>query len=478
MRNIAYTYLLCLALVSSCSEFLDLAPEHQISDGSFYQNANDFETALIGSYSGWQNLHNATLIYLGELTTDNAEIRWTSPSVGEVELDEVNFTPANSFLNAVWSICFTTVSRSNNILSRLDDVDMNEQIRNQLRGEALFLRAYSYFQLVRTFGPVPIVEVAFRSPEEIDAYDMSRKPVDEVYALVIQDLIQASALLDGVQGLGKSRASTGAAKTLLGKVYLTRHEYAQAENVLKEVIDSNGYSLMENYQTLFTNGNDELAESIFEIKFMSGNLGVGNSFSTIFTPARFDMDIFPNQMQGSGRVLPTPDIAEAYEEGDVRRRLSIGDSVLLNTGSYERELYGLKFVDFTTGVQGDGGINFTALRYADVLLMYAEALNQNGQQEDALLYLNRVRERAGLNGLTGLSMDELTLALEHERRVEFFLEGHRWFDLVRTGRAMTVINDYFQRNNLNFRVEEHNLIMPVPLREIDINPNLGQNPGY
>ncbi|MEX2569116.1 MAG: RagB/SusD family nutrient uptake outer membrane protein [Cyclobacteriaceae bacterium] len=471
-------YIMTLVLMTACSDFLELEPEHQISEGSFYQNANDFETALTGSYSGLQNLHNTALVYLGELTTDNAEIQWTSPTVSEVELDEVNFTPANGFLNTVWSNSFTTVSRSNNILSRLDDVDFNQQVKDQIRGEALFLRAYGYFNLVRTFGPVPIVDVAFRSPAEINAYDMSRKPMDQVYNLIEQDLNQAATLLEGVEGLGKSRASTGAAKALLGKVYLTMQEYGQAATVLKEVIDSNSYALVEDYQTLFTNGNDDLAESIFEIKFMSGNLGVGNGFSSTFTPARFDMDIFPNQMQGSGRILPTPEMAGAYEPGDLRRSASIGDSVLLVTGNYEDELHGLKFVDFTTGVQGDGGINFTSLRYADVLLMYAEALNQNGNQEEALDYLNLVRDRAGLDDFSGLSMNELALALEQERRVEFFLEGHRWFDLVRTSRLLPVMNDYFQRKNMNFTVEDHNLIMPIPLREIDINPNLGQNTGY
>src|SRR5690606_9358222 len=226
-------YLMTLLLLPACSDFLELEPEHQISEGSFYQNANDFETALIGSYSGLQNLHNTALVYIGELTTDNAQIQWTSPTVSEVELDEVNFTPANGFLNSVWSISFTTVSRSNNILSRLDNVDINESVKNQIRGEALFLRAYGYFNLVRIFGPVPIVDNAFRSPAEINAYDMSRKPVDQVYGLIEQDLTQAATLLEGVENLGKSRASTGAAKTLLGKVYLTKQEYGQAATVLK-----------------------------------------------------------------------------------------------------------------------------------------------------------------------------------------------------------------------------------------------------
>lgn len=471
-------YILTLLAGTSCSDFLELQPEHQISDGSFYKNANDFETALIGSYSSLQNLYDANLVYVGELTTDNAEIQWTTPSISEVELDEVNFTPSNGFLNSIWQISFNLVSQSNNILSRIDDVDMGTQIRNQIKGEALFLRAFGYFNLVRTFGPVPIVDIAFRSPGEIAAYDMTRKPEEAVYQIIEADLNQATSLLTGVEELGKSRASSAAAMTLLGKVYLTQMDYSNAETALKGVVESNAFSLESDYKRLFTNGNDELSESIFEIKYMSGNLGVGNGFSSTFTPARFDMDIFPNQMQGSGRILPTPEMSEAYEAGDLRRPASIGDSVRVISGGYEKELYGLKFVDFTTGVQGDGGINFTALRYADVLLMYAEALNQNGKQDEAMVYLNMVRERAGLTEVSGLDQAALTAALAQERRVELFLEGHRWFDLVRTGKLLTEMNAYFERNNLNFEVQAYKTIMPIPLREIDINPSLGQNTGY
>tara|TARA_R110002096_G_scaffold11066_2_gene41284 strand:- start:2710 stop:4143 length:1434 start_codon:yes stop_codon:yes gene_type:complete len=471
-------YILTLLAGTSCSDFLELQPEHQISDGSFYKNANDFETALIGSYSSLQNLYDANLVYVGELTTDNAEIQWTTPSISEVELDEVNFTPSNGFLNSIWQISFNLVSQSNNILSRIDDVDMGTQIRNQIKGEALFLRAFGYFNLVRTFGPVPIVDIAFRSPGEIAAYDMTRKPEEAVYQIIEADLNQATSLLTGVEELGKSRASSAAAMTLLGKVYLTRMDYSNAETALKGVVESSAFSLESDYKRLFTNGNDELSESIFEIKYMSGNLGVGNGFSSTFTPARFDMDIFPNQMQGSGRILPTPEMSEAYEAGDLRRPASIGDSVRVISGGYEKELYGLKFVDFTTGVQGDGGINFTALRYADVLLMYAEALNQNGKQDEAMVYLNMVRERAGLTEVSGLDQAALTAALAQERRVELFLEGHRWFDLVRTGKLLTEMNAYFERNNLNFEVQAYKTIMPIPLREIDINPSLGQNTGY
>lgn len=472
-----FLYILIAAIPTSCSDFLDLQPEFQVSESAFYKTPEDFETALIGNYADLQ-AYNTALVYIGDLTTDNAEIQWTSPTVSEVEADEVNFTPANGFLNTVWNTCFSTISGSNNILSRIDNTDFNDAIKNQLKGESLFLRAYSYFNLVRIFGDLPIVEVAFRSPNEIQAFDMSRKPVSDVYDLIIRDLTQAATLLEGVEGLSKSRASTGAAKTLLGKVYLTLKQYDQAATVLKEVIDSQEYSLVADYKKMFTNGNEGLAESIFEIEYLSGNVDEGNNFSSIFTPARFDMAIFPGNMQGSGRILPTPDMANAYEPDDLRRPASIGDSVLLVTGNYEDEIYGLKFVDFTTGIQGDGGINFTALRYADVLLMYAEALNEGGGTDDPHTYINMVRDRADLGPLSGLTKDQMFLALEQERRVEFFLEGHRWFDLVRTGRLQDVMNAYFQSEGLNFSVAAHEWILPIPLREIDIDPELEQNFGY
>ncbi|MCE7039536.1 RagB/SusD family nutrient uptake outer membrane protein [Dyadobacter sp. CY312] len=464
--------------VASCSDFLTLQPEYQISENAFYKNAKDFETALVGNYAGLQALHNTSIIHLGDLTTDNTDIRSTSPTVSEAECDEMNLTAANDYLNAVWSTSFATIARSNNILSRLDAVNITSDQKNQYKGESLFLRAYSYFYLVRLFGNVPMVDVAFRSPEEIMNFDMTRKPVAEVYSQIIKDLTEASTLLNGVTGLSKSQASVGAAKTLLGKVYLTTKQYDLARAVLKEVIDSKTYSLNPDYKKLFVNGNDELQESIFEIKYLSGNVGEGNSFATIFMPSRFDVGMFPGNMQGAGRVLPTRQMANGYEKGDLRRVASIGDSVKLINGKYEKELFGLKFVDFTTGIVGDGGINFTSLRYADVLLMYAESLNETSNTADAHTYINMVRTRAGLGSITGLSKADFTLAVDKERKVELFLEGHRWFDLVRTGRFQIVMNKYFQDNGLNFTVADHEMIMPIPLREIDINPNLGQNPGY
>ena len=208
------------------------------------------------------------------------------------------------------------------------------------------------------------------------------------------------------------------------------------------------------------------------------NIGEGNSYSSLFTPPSFNAAIFPGNMNGTGRIVPTLNVRDSYEDGDLRRELSIKDSLLLLDGTYEQLQYGLKFVDFTVGLQGDGGINFTPLRYADVLLMYAEALNESNRTEEAYPFINQVRARASLDPLDGLTSQDFSLALEHERRVEFLSEGQRWFDLLRTGRTIEVLNAYFQDIGTNFSVTQTELLFPLPQRELDIDPNLVQNPGY
>jgi len=463
---------------ASCKDFLKLHPEDQISENIFYKTSNDFNTAMVGAYSGLQQLYDYSVLALGELTTDNLYVQWSSPTTSIQECDQVSITSTNDFVAAVWSTCFTTISRANNILERIDNATFDESLKTQYKGEALFLRAYCYFHLVRLFGDLPIVKQTFKSPAEVAAFDMTRKPVADVYVMIIEDLTNSATLLANVTSLGKERASTGAAKTLLGKVYLTQKDYPHAVTVLKEVIDMHKYTFPMSYSSLFTNNNHNLGETIFEISYLSGNVGEGNDFSSFFCPALFNMALFPNNMNGSGEMNPSMDVYNAYEPGDLRKAASIGYPTPTLGGGTENVPYGKKFVDFTTGVSGDGGVNFIALRYADVLLMYAEALNETDQSVEAHNNLNLVRNRAGLGPLSGLSKADFELAMERERRVEFLCEGHRWYDLVRTGRAVTVLNAYFVSLGLSFTVDAHELLMPLPLREVEIDPRLEQNQGY
>ncbi|GAB4025585.1 RagB/SusD family nutrient uptake outer membrane protein [Spirosoma koreense] len=478
MKKRLLVILFLTVIASACRDFLNLKPEYQISDQSFYQNQNDFETALVGTYSTFRGLYNSSnLLYLTELTTDNTEIQWSSPSADEMQLDQNAVTATNSFVRAVWSSCLYTISQTSNILNRIDAVNFDQTAKNRIKGEAQFLRAFSYFYLVRLFGNVPITNQTFTSPAQVATADLSLKPKEEVYKQILSDLTSAETLLPTALNADKTRASQMTAKALLGKVYLTQLNYELAAAKLNEVIDSKQYSLVADYKTLSTNGNTNLAETMLEIDYLSGQT-LGNNYSALFTPAITSMAIFPGNAQGAGRIVPTLDLTKAYETGDGRRAASVSDSVLLIGGKKSYSRYGLKFVDFKAVDPGDGSISFTILRYADVLLMYAEALNEQGKPADALPYINQVRQRAKLPALAGLSQAALRLALERERRVEFLYEGHRWFDLVRTGRAQTVLNAYYAAQKLNFSVQDFELLFPIPQAEIDLNPKLTQNTGY
>lgn len=478
MKKKLLALLVLTATLTSCQDFLNLKPEYQISDQSFYQNQNDFETALVGVYSTMRGLYNTSnILYMTELTTDNTEIQWSSPAADEMQMDQNAVTPTNNYVRSVWSTCLYTISQSTNILNRIDAVNFDQATKDRIKGEAQFLRAFNYFYLVRLFGNVPIASQTFTSPAQVAAADLTLKSSEEVYQLILSDLTSAETLLPTALNTNRTRASQMTAKTLLGKVYLTRKNYDLAATKLKEVIDSKQYSLVADYKALATNGNTNLAETILEVDYLSGQ-SLGNNYSALFTPAITSMAIFPNNLQGAGRIVPTLDMVNAYETGDARKAISVNDSVTLIGGKKSYSRYGLKFVDFKATDLNDGAVTFTILRYADVLLMYAEVLNEQGKTADALPYLNQIRQRAKLTALSGLSQADMRLAVERERRVEFLYEGHRWFDLVRTGRAQTVLNAHYASQKLNFSLQDFELLFPIPQAEIDLNPALKQNPGY
>jgi starch-binding outer membrane protein, SusD/RagB family len=477
MKKIIPILLVALCF-SSCKKFLELYPEHQISTATFYTKQTDFENALVGAYSTIRDLYgNSNAHHVSELGTDNAEINWSSPTVDQMQFDQSAVTPTNGVIRNIWTTCLFTVARCNLILQRIDAVDFDAAAKQKIKAETQFLRAFSFFQLVQYFGNIPITDAEFNSPEEIMAADLTLKPKEEAYAVIIADLLAAEAGMPVAAPGDKTRASIGTIKTLLGKVYLTRQEWNKAELKLKEVIDLKHYSIVPNYRTLFNTGNNNTAESIFEIQFVTGRT-LGNNFSALFTPAITSMAIFPNNLQGSGRIVPTLDLMNAYESGDSRKALSVSDSVRLINGTKAYSRYGLKFVDFTTTATSDGTVAFLVLRYADVLLMYAEALNEQGKPLDAIAAVTPIRTRAGLGALPGNNQGSVRLALERERRVELSYEGHRWFDLVRTNRLKPVMDAHYTAQNLSFRVEPYEYIMPIPQNEIDLNPALQQNAGY
>ncbi|MFT4154438.1 RagB/SusD family nutrient uptake outer membrane protein [Parafilimonas sp.] len=478
MKSKYFLILLVVTGLTSCKKFLDLTPNSQMSDNEFYNNQNDFERALLGAYSNIRDLYSGSaILYAADLRTDNAEINWSSPSTDEMQMEQNALTSSNGYVNSIWNTCLKTISKCNTILNRIEGVDFAEADKNKIIGETKFLRALSFFYMVQLFGEVPVTFEEFTNPEEILAADLTRKPVDEVYNVIIDDLTSAESLLPATLNSDKTRASIGTVKTLLGKVYLTRGNYDLAAAKLKEVIDLGQYKLHDDYASLFSLGNNNLDESIFEIQFVSGK-SLGNNYSAVFTPAITSMALFPGNAQGSGRITPTLNMFNTYETGDERKAASVNDSVPLIDGTKSYSRYALKFVDWEAVSTSDGAVTFTVLRYADVLLMHAEALNNLDKTAEALVEINLVRQRAGLPGLTGLDKAATALALERERRVEFMFEGHRWFDLLRTGRLRDVVNAYYVERGLGFAIEPYETLFPVPLSEIQLNSDLTQNEGY
>lgn len=267
---------------------------------------------------------------------------------------------------------------------------------------------------------------------------------------------------------------------------MTLHQYKEAENILAEVINSGQYSLLENtpgnlnidgYKNVFSPTNHNSKEGIFEVQFLKGGYGEGSNFANNFAPENSGTNVVAVGGTG-GNNIPEMDIYNAYEEGDLRRdfSMSLGYYDSRKNNEWVESRYVSKYMDVPYQ-NGDASNNYPVIRYADVILMYAEALNQNNKTLEACKYLNMTRRRGfGYQtnettpiDLTTTDKKEFELLVEQERRVELAFENHRWFDLIRTGRAVEVMK------SKGFSLNESNLICPIPQKQIDINPNISQN---
>jgi hypothetical protein len=463
--------------LSGCQEqFLDLAPISQANTSSFFRTQSDMLNALSGAYAALQFGGQYGQYYVfAEIPSDDTTPVLSGSVTDQDEFDKFYLRTTNPFLATRWTDGYRGISRCNTILDRIGAVQMDEALKARITGETKFLRALMYFNLVRVYGDVPLVLTEITDP--LQGYTYGRAPVAEVYAQIIKDLTDAEAVLPpSYTGLNVGRATRGAAKGLLGKVYLTRRQYADAATKLREVIDAGTYDLLPNYADLFRPANKNSRESLFEVQYKKGAIGEGSNFGNTYAPENSGNAVI--QFGGGGNNRPTADLVNAYEAGDPRRNASLATSYVNAQGVRIDYNYIRKYLDAPV-TNGDAEDNWYVLRYADILLLYAEALNESGQTAQALPYLNQVRQRAQLAPRTGLGQAELRLALEQERRVELAFEGHRWFDLVRTGRAIPVLNAKAASIGIQTPLTENNLVFPVPQSQIDINPErITQNRGY
>ena len=469
---------------SSCSDFLEQNPQTDLSENDFYKTADDILSAVNGAYSSLQegDIYGNWYVF-GEIPSDNTRNQLSGSVTTQNEFDQFYIDTQNSMIANFWKAAYKVINRTNTILGRIDGIEINTELANRYKLECKFIRALMYFNLVRVYGDVPLV---LKEISISESYDILREPKENVYNQIIADLKEAQDLPVSYSTAEDGRATQGAAKALLANVYMTLHKYAEAETILAEIINSGRYSLLENtpgslnidgYKNVFSPVNHNSKEGIFEIQFLKGGYGEGSNYANNFAPENSGTNVVAVGGTG-GNNIPEMDIYNAYEEGDLRRDFSMSLGYYDNRKNNEwvESRYVCKFMDVPYQ-NNDASNNYPVIRYADVILMYAEALNQNGKTAEACKYLNMTRRRGFGYQTTETSPVDLqttdkaqfALMVEQERRVELAFENHRWFDLIRTGRAVEVMK------SKGFSLNETNLICPIPQKQIDVNPKLTQN---
>ena len=443
----------------------------------------DFYNAVVGMYSSLKQNglygtcnSQSSLLNLGETVSDNADFGATRAvsNVSIFELEDFNFSLSNTLFSAAWTGHYIGISRANTILARLPGASFDAATKTRFEAEAKFLRGLFYFNLVRLFGDVQLVTTETSEPSE--GYNVPRTTAAKIYELIISDLSFAETNLPAtVPSSEAGRASRWAAKALLGKVYLTQKDYAKASSKLSEVVAGGQFNLTANtYAAVFSNATAFSANKdlILSVQYKSGQIGQGNAIWSACIPWNGTGTYFGiTGGSGEGFMRPTLDMLNEYEAGDLRKTASVATSYV-NGATTVNERYVVKYKQAGT-IAGDADIDFPVLRYADVLLMLAEALNEQGQTAAGIPVLNQVRTRAGLAGLpAALPQADARLAIEHERRVELAFEGQRWFDLLRTDRYLPVMT------SKGYATKSFHKLFPIPQRETDLNPALGQNQGY
>ena len=444
MRRTPATALLlaALLLLPACDGFLEVEPETFVSTDDFYENESQVTLAVNGLYADVQSLYATLQWAYGEFRSDNTTFQFNPDDRGGAPFEAIDWfllSPDSPDIANYWNNAYNGIARANFILASIDDVPFtDEPVKAERTAEAEFFRAFHYFNLVRLYGDVPIVTEPVTSPSA--SAEFQRRPVEEVYDQVILPDLQAAVagLPDVAAPFG--RLTRGAARALLAKAHLEREDWAAAEEPLRAIVNSGQYMLLENYADVFDPGNANNAEIIFSIQYVGGNDdGEDGSFMVRFAPFNSGTQVIGQGVEGFGGVgsrsglnQPTQSMIDAYEEGDVRKAASVGAfAVRSDQGDTTAvEPYIEKYCCYMVKA-GQESTNWPVFRYADVLLMLAEALLEQGNAGEGLTYVNEVRARAGLEGLAALTEE----ALRQERRVELAFENHRWFDLVRWGIA-------------------------------------------
>ncbi len=485
-KTIILLSLLSITLTNqSCSnDYLDTEPTQQIAlqdllnEYNNDQGAESFVTSIYSKYLDW-NISSFAWIGVSSIITDDAD-KGSSPGDSGSDkdvLDALTFSSTSPSFQEVWEGHYQAINRANQALKYIPLLDKaDSSLKNRLIGEAKFLRAFSYFILVRSYGDVPLVDKVFENSEEDRTMVFTRRSKADIYAFIESDLQAAIASLpvkSAYTGSNAGRASKGAAHALLAKVFLYEKKWQQVIDQCDQVV---GYSLTPNFQDIYKVSGENNAESIFEIQGKGG-------------PSQPGIQQY-SQVQGArgaggwgwGFNTPSQSLVDAFNsEGDTERRdatIIFRNSTLYDgrviPATVENPYYNYKAYSSAFTGDDDSDANIRYLRYSEVLLMKAEAMNELGQTSNAANYLNQVRNRAGLANTTATTQANMKTAIYKERRLELAMEHDRWFDLIRTGQAQAAM----AANGKTFKVGTHE-VFPIPNKFIlEAKGLAAQNPGY
>ena len=489
MKNILI-YLPALFLLFGCEDFLNRAAYDQMDSENFYRNAEEINAAVMACYNGIHGTLNNEF-FLTEVRSDNTRHEGQGSTTGTsleiANLDLFKVEPSNTINNAYWEKAYHNIANCNTVLGH-SQVVTNVTLREQYDAEARFIRAYHYFNLVRLFGPTFLVTEEISIAESLKK---DRSSVQATYAQIIDDLKRSVTDLQDItyssNDLG--RATVLAAKSLLAKVYLTLGRYEDAKPLLSDVVTAKGETLNVKYADVFDTTKEMNDDIIFTVRYKSGSLGIGSPFANTFAPQNSGANVITGS--GDGKNYPTKEISAAYSKEDLRKDVSMADSYYDKSKDVEAQVAYVKKFLSEVSIRYDAENDWPVIRYADVLLMYAEVLNEVDGPSAGLKYLNLVRERAGLSKIESdavTTRNVFRTYLEKERRLELAFENQRWFDLLRWGKAIEVINKHIQETEWDFyagytqqinKLKDYQLILPIPQSVIDNNPGvITQNPNY
>lgn len=482
-------FLLVATFFTSCSDFLDLQPISEETSGNAYETGSQIEAALVGAYESFQSseFYVWDNILFQDVRSDNCYAGGDNPEI--FQIDFIDIEPTHSRLFTHWSNIYNAISKANLVIERVDGIDdplLSDDRKREIRGEAIFLRSYHYFTLVKMWGGVPLITNTITSTEA-ESINIPRASIEDVYAQITSDLELAATLLPETYGnnadINKARATAGAAHALAAKVY-AQQPVADYEAVLRHIegveSSSANYTLIP-FDQLFSGNNENNAESIIEVQYLGSN--EGNFGPQLLLPFSISGDTWRKF------VTPSVDLINAFDsEGDTVRKNA---SILFESAPWVDEYWGnsqgavIPFSFKWKSASGFASANNTyLLRYGDIVLLKAEALNELNQLGAAVTEVNRIRNRAELPNLTqeqSGSREILRNTILKERRLELFQEAQRWDDLARYNQLVSTMNnlveiDLRSGNPVNYNMTQAKILLPIPQQELDRNPALVQNP--